>query len=66
MRGIQKYKWAVKPVLPLTRTEAATDNSQAADRVLSMNIWTTDWYPGPNTYPYFKISGDLRTCDIRQ
>lgn len=45
-------------VLPATRAEAATDNAQAADRVLSMNIWTTDWYPGPNTYPYFKINGD--------
>ena len=45
-------------VLPATRTEAANDNAQAANRVLSMSIWTTDWYPGPNTYPYFKINGD--------
>jgi hypothetical protein len=45
-------------VLPATRTEAADDNAAAADRVLSMNIWTTDWYPGPNTYPFYKINGD--------
>jgi hypothetical protein len=45
-------------VLPATRTEAANDNAQAANRVLSLNIWTTDWYPAPDTYPYIKVNGD--------
>ena len=45
-------------VLPATRTEAANDNAQAADRVLSMNIWSSDWYSGPHTYPFYQINGD--------
>jgi len=45
-------------VLPATRTEAADDNAQASNRVASLNLWTTDWYPGPDTYPYFKVNGD--------
>jgi hypothetical protein len=45
-------------VLPATRAEAANDNAQAANRVASLSIWTTDWYPGPDTYPYIQVNGD--------
>jgi len=45
-------------VLPATRAEAANDNAQATNRVASLSIWTTDWYLGSATSPYFKINGD--------
>ena len=46
-------------VVPATRAEAANDNAQATNRVASLNVWTTDWYPGSDTsFPYYKINGD--------
>jgi hypothetical protein len=57
-------------VTPATRAQAQYDNSQAANRRASVDIWITNWYPSPSCngstctttseddIPHIKVNGD--------